>query len=65
MLIMVWAGPVEDYLRGFSWNKVKYRSDKSIAQLLDSLHKVRFKRYLERERERVKLIIWTGSNLAG
>lgn len=30
----------DDYLRGFSWNKVKYRSDKSIAQLLDSLHKV-------------------------
>lgn len=30
----------DDFLRGFSWNKVKYRSDKSIAQLLDSLHKV-------------------------
>jgi hypothetical protein len=29
-----------DYLRGFSWNKVKHRSDKSIAQLLESLHKV-------------------------
>jgi len=29
----------DDYLRGFSWNKVKYRSDKSIAQLLESLHK--------------------------
>ena len=60
---------MEDYLRGFSWNKVKYRSDKSIAQLLDSLHKVRFiRRYpreRERERERSKLIIWIGSNLAG
>ncbi|KAG0136812.1 hypothetical protein HOY82DRAFT_478335 [Tuber indicum] len=31
--------PVGDYLQGFSWNKVKYRSDKSIAQLLDSLQK--------------------------
>lgn len=49
---MVWVGPVEDYLLGFSWNKVKYRSDKSIAQLLDSLHKVRFIKCYLRERVR-------------
>ncbi|RPB08355.1 vacuolar ATP synthase subunit C [Morchella conica CCBAS932] len=31
--------PVEHYLRSFSWNKVKYRSDKSIAELLDALQR--------------------------
>lgn len=32
--------PVEHYLKSFSWNKVKYRSDRSIAELMDSLHRV-------------------------
>lgn len=32
---------MEQYLRSFQWNKVKYRADKSIADLIDSLQKVR------------------------
>ncbi|EKG19325.1 ATPase V1 complex subunit C [Macrophomina phaseolina MS6] len=31
--------PVEQYLRSFQWNKVKYRADKPIADLIDSLQK--------------------------
>ena len=31
--------PVENYLSSFQWNKVKYRADKPIAELLDSLQK--------------------------
>ncbi|KAK7541436.1 vacuolar ATP synthase subunit C [Phyllosticta citricarpa] len=31
--------PVDHYLRSFSWNKVKYRADKPIAELIDSLQK--------------------------
>ncbi|KAF2256064.1 vacuolar ATP synthase subunit C [Trematosphaeria pertusa] len=31
--------PVDQYLRTFQWNKVKYRADKSIADLIDSLQK--------------------------
>jgi hypothetical protein len=27
-------------LRTFSWNKVKYRADKPLAELIDLLHKV-------------------------
>lgn len=34
------AEPVEHYLRSFTWNKVKYRSDRSIAELIDSLQRV-------------------------
>ena len=32
--------PVDQYLRNFQWNKVKYRADKPIADLIDSLQKV-------------------------
>lgn len=32
--------PVDQYLRTFQWNKVKYRADKSLAELIDLLHKV-------------------------
>lgn len=32
--------PVEQYLRTFSWNKVKYRADKSLGELIDLLGKV-------------------------
>jgi V-type H+-transporting ATPase subunit C len=32
---------VDQYLRTFQWNKVKYRADKPIADLIDSLQKVR------------------------
>jgi V-type H+-transporting ATPase subunit C len=34
--------PVDQYLRNFQWNTVKYRTaDKSIADLIHSLQKVR------------------------
>ena len=36
------AEPVDQYLRTFQWNKVKYRADKPIAELIDSLQKVGF-----------------------
>lgn len=32
--------PVDQYLRTFQWNKVKYRADKSIGELIDLLKKV-------------------------
>ncbi|KAH7414524.1 hypothetical protein DE146DRAFT_674075 [Phaeosphaeria sp. MPI-PUGE-AT-0046c] len=31
--------PVDQYLRNFQWNKVKYRADKPIKELIDSLQK--------------------------
>ncbi|KIV98840.1 uncharacterized protein PV09_09411 [Verruconis gallopava] len=31
--------PVDQYLRSFQWNKVKYRADKSIADLIELLQK--------------------------
>jgi len=31
--------PADQYLRSFSWNKVKYRADKSVGELLDLLQK--------------------------
>ncbi|KAL5002737.1 hypothetical protein BDV10DRAFT_157401 [Aspergillus recurvatus] len=31
--------PVDQYLRTFSWNKVKYRADKSLSELIDLLQK--------------------------
>jgi V-type H+-transporting ATPase subunit C len=34
--------PVEHYLQTFSWNKVKYRAEKPIAELVDMLQKVWF-----------------------
>jgi V-type H+-transporting ATPase subunit C len=34
------AEPVDQYLRSFSWNKVKYRADKSVGELIDLLQKV-------------------------
>lgn len=30
---------MDQYLRTFQWNKVKYRADKPIADLIDSLQK--------------------------
>lgn len=32
--------PVDQYLRTFSWNKVKYRADRSLGELIDLLEKV-------------------------
>lgn len=34
------TGPVENYLMSFQWNKVKYRADKPISELIDILQKV-------------------------
>lgn len=31
--------PVENYLQSFQWNKVKYRADKPISELIDTLQK--------------------------
>lgn len=31
---------MDQYLRSFQWNKVKYRADKSLAELIDLLSKV-------------------------
>lgn len=33
--------PVDQYLQTFSWNKVKFRADKTIGELIESLRKVR------------------------
>lgn len=32
--------PVDQYLRSFHWNKVKYRADKPLGELIDMLQKV-------------------------
>lgn len=32
--------PTDNYLRTFNWNKVRYRADKPIAELIDILQKV-------------------------
>jgi V-type H+-transporting ATPase subunit C len=32
--------PADQYLRTFTWNKVKYRADKPLAELIDILQKV-------------------------
>lgn len=32
--------PLDQYLSNFSWNKVKYRADKPIAELISLLQKV-------------------------
>lgn len=34
--------PTDHYLANFNWNKIRYRSDKPIAELIDTLQKVRF-----------------------
>lgn len=39
--MLTFAEPVDQYLRTFSWNKVKYRADKSLSELIDLLQKVR------------------------
>ncbi|KAG6031136.1 hypothetical protein E4U41_007700 [Claviceps citrina] len=36
---MVNDKPTDQYLRNFSWNKVRYRSDKSLGELIDVLQK--------------------------
>ncbi|KAG6066317.1 hypothetical protein E4U32_006239 [Claviceps aff. humidiphila group G2b] len=36
---MVNDKPTDQYLRNFSWNKIRYRSDKSLGELIDVLQK--------------------------
>lgn len=35
------AEPAEAYLKSFHWNKVKYRADKPLGEIVDTLQKVR------------------------
>jgi hypothetical protein len=37
---MAFPEPADQYLRTFTWNKVKYRADKPLVELIDSLQKV-------------------------
>lgn len=46
---MLCVEPVDQYLRTFQWNKVKYRADKPIADLIDSLQKVQSHVYTYRD----------------
>lgn len=32
--------PAEQYLKTFHWNKVKYRADKPLGEIVDTLQKV-------------------------
>ena len=32
--------PADQYLKSFNWNKVKYRADKPLGELIDMLQKV-------------------------
>jgi V-type H+-transporting ATPase subunit C len=38
--------PTEQYLRTFTWNKIRYRSDKSLGELIDTLQKVPYSIHL-------------------
>ena len=35
------AEPTDQYLSNFSWNKIRYRADKPLSELIDTLQKVR------------------------
>ena len=34
------AEPTDQYLSNFSWNKIRYRADKPLSELIDTLQKV-------------------------
>lgn len=38
--LMINLEPVEQYLKAFHWNKVKYRADKPLGEIIDILQKV-------------------------
>lgn len=40
MLIVYDPEPTDHYLTSFAWNKVRYRSDKPLGELVDMLQKV-------------------------
>lgn len=38
--LMLKIEPAEQYLKTFHWNKVKYRADKPLGEIIDTLQKV-------------------------
>lgn len=51
--------PAEQYLRTFNWNKVKYRADKPLAEIIDSLQKVSIQKPTVLDTSLLKL--WIGT----
>ena len=39
-LLRLELGPAEQYLKSFHWNKVKYRADKPLGEIVVALQKV-------------------------
>jgi hypothetical protein len=39
-LITYGTEPTDQYITNFSWNKIRYRADKSLGELIDTLGKV-------------------------
>ena len=39
-LLIPGAEPADQYLKTFHWNKVKYRADKPLGEIIDTLQKV-------------------------
>lgn len=40
LLLTTTAEPTEQYLNNFTWNKIRYRADKPLGELIDTLQKV-------------------------
>ena len=40
LILTTFTEPADAYLKSFHWNKVKYRADKPIGEIVDTLHKV-------------------------
>ena len=38
-MLITWKEPAEQYLLKFHWNKVKYRADKPLGEIIDTLQK--------------------------
>lgn len=38
---MSFSEPTDQYLNSFSWNKIRYRADKSLGELISTLQKAR------------------------
>ena len=39
-MLIICQEPAEQYLLKFHWNKVKYRADKPLGEIIDTLQKV-------------------------
>lgn len=35
--------PTDQYISNFSWNKIRYRADKPLGEMIDTLQKVRIR----------------------